>query len=132
MRLILALLLLIPLAGCPQPEQAPTKVKAGEVIHGKKTVAHSLGQLERRVALLEQTAKTLTRPKPPLTKKKKVKAAPDAAAPDASTPDAGANSSPAGDRAPAPATVASEPAAAPGNVVRPDRCACPSGPKAMS
>jgi len=112
----LLLLMVMTLWGCPQQQkpQKPQVVQSGEVKHGKKTVAHSLGQLERRVALLEQTAHP-----PPV----KVKAGPDAsAAPDAGTGPATPPAAPA-KVPPATASPASKIA------VTPDRCDCPAGPK---
>lgn len=123
------MLILLPLAGCPQPEQKPRVVRAGEVTHGKETVAHALGQLERRVALLEQTAKTLARQKAPAPVKLTVKAAPDASPPAAAAgPDAGTPPTPAAAGPASPTAVARGPLTSPGNVVRPRRCQCPPGP----
>ena len=108
-------------ASCAQEPEKPRVVKAGEVTHGKKTVAQTLGQLERRVALLEQTA---TRAPAPA-------AAPAARAPDASLPDRSGPDRRIG----VPSPGRTGPASAPGNepvhraVVSPAKCACPAGPR---
>ena len=119
MRPLSLLLLLIVVAAvqadCAQERQQPRVVKAGEIKHGKKTVAHTLGELERRVALLEQTSETAAAPAP-------ASSPPDASvSPDRATKEAAptAARTPTDPTKPSPASRVS---------IQPHKCACPAGP----
>ena len=102
------------LAACAQERQQPRVFKAGEIKHGKKTVAHALGELERRVALLEQTSRQIPSSAPAVSP-------PDASvAPDQAAREAAPAKVPSASTKPSPTSRA---------LIQPDSCACPAGPQ---
>ena len=121
---VLLIVIVVAALACTPEPQKPRVVKAGEVKHGKKSVAHALGELERRVALLEQEPSST---------------------PGASTPDAGvlpdnsrreaaqatAKAPPTSPAKAPPTSPAKAPPTSPASraLVQPDKCDCPAGPK---